>query len=92
MNTPDLLPYLTRTEEYLQQYLLPFWKTRVIDKPFGGFISDYDKNGNLIPTNEKTLLCQARVLAAFSLAARLGYKWDGHRAIVHTNNTKKRRK
>ena len=77
MSISDLQPYITKTEEYLQQHLLPFWKNRVVDKQFGGFVSDYDKNGNLINTKEKTLLCQARVLATFSLAGRLGYKWDG---------------
>lgn len=67
---------LAETEAYLTGRLLPFWTRRAPD-PLGGFQTNYDRHGRRTQVTEKTLLCQARCLATFAHAARLGWPWPG---------------
>jgi mannose/cellobiose epimerase-like protein (N-acyl-D-glucosamine 2-epimerase family) len=73
----DAPAYLAKTERYLRERLLPFWRLRLVDREHGGFHTDYDREGRPADLSEKTLLCQARVMATLSLAARRGFGWEG---------------
>ncbi len=78
----DLNAYLTRTETYLREKLLPFWIARAVEPRYGGFQTNYDRNGRRTSVTEKTLLCQGRCIFALSHAARLGFDWPGSRAMI----------
>lgn len=67
--------YLEKTEHYLQNHLIPFWADRVVDKQFGGFQTNYDRNGNRTAITEKSFLAQGRSLFTISHAIRCGYNW-----------------
>ena len=69
--------YLARTEDYLRKKLIPFWTERIVEPRFGGFQTNYDRNGRRTDATEKTLLCQARSIFTLSHALRLGFDWDG---------------
>ncbi|MBN2301047.1 MAG: AGE family epimerase/isomerase [Lentisphaerae bacterium] len=67
---PDLLH---RTENYLTNVLLPFWMERSADSEYGGFLTYFDRNGNVTGETTKTFLMQIRMLFTFSHAHRCGY-------------------
>ncbi|MBN1809374.1 MAG: AGE family epimerase/isomerase [Planctomycetes bacterium] len=69
--------YLEKTERYLRERLIPFWAERAAEPAYGGFQTNYDRNGRRTEVTEKTLLCQARCLFTISHAVRLGYDWEG---------------
>jgi len=68
---------LEQTRRYLTEGLIPFWASRVYEPVYGGFQTDYDRQGRRVPANEKTLLCQARALFTIAFALRHGYAWPG---------------
>lgn len=71
--------YLDKTERYLTEKLLPFWGARAHEPEYGGFNTNYDRDGKRTEVREKTLLCQARCLFTISHATRLGFDWPGAR-------------
>ncbi len=70
---------LADTEHYLENALIPFWATRAPEPEFGGFNTNYDRNGEFTGVDDKTMLGQARVIFACAHAVRLGHRWDGWR-------------
>jgi len=78
----DLNACLTQTETYLREKLLPFWIARAVEPTYGGFQTNYDRNGRRTSVTEKTLLCQGRCIFALSHAVRLGFDWTGSRAMI----------
>ena len=75
--------YLERTESYLTGKLIPFWAQRIVEPEYGGFQSNYDRDGKRTAVTEKSLLCQGRCIFTLSHAARLGFEWDGLREAVY---------
>ena len=74
--------YLDRTEEYLTTRLIPFWARRIVEPKYGGFQTNYDRDGLRTEVSEKTLLCQARCIFALSHAIRLGFDWPDSRQMI----------
>lgn len=69
--------YLQKTQNYLQQKLIPFWVERAVDKKFGGFQTNYDRFGKRTEITEKSFLAQCRCIFTISHAKRLGFDWPG---------------
>ncbi|MBP8131691.1 MAG: AGE family epimerase/isomerase [Candidatus Hydrogenedentes bacterium] len=59
-------------ENHLHNELLPFWTTHGVDKECGGFLTYFDRDGNPTGQTDKTLVCQARCIYAYSSAHRAG--------------------
>ena len=68
---------LLQTRQYLTDRLIPFWASRAYEPRYGGFQTNYDRQGVRVPSNEKTLLCQARCLFTIAFARRQGFAWEG---------------
>jgi mannose 2-epimerase len=74
--------YLRRTEEYLNNLLIPFWAKRVYEPKFGGFQTNYSRNGRRTKVTEKALLSQGRVIFAQSFVLRNGFQYPGLQEII----------
>lgn len=71
----DLQHYLDKASNYLNNHLFPFWEERIEEPEFGGFQSNYGKDGKATDVTEKTFLCQARCLFTLSFVLRQGFKF-----------------
>lgn len=69
MNTSKDHPPTLHT--WLVDQLCPFWCSRIVD-PVGGFFEGLNASGQALPSPTRTLLNQARLTFAFSLATVLG--------------------
>ena len=74
--------YLRRTEEYLAESLIPFWAERIEEPMYGGFQTNYDRDGKRTEVTQKSLLCQGRCIFTLSHAVRLGFDWPGSREMI----------
>ena len=72
---PTIQDLLARTDVYLRERLIPFWAQRVVEPQYGGFQTNYDRQGRRTVVTEKTLLCQGRCLFSIAHAVRLGFEW-----------------
>ncbi|OQY35307.1 MAG: N-acylglucosamine 2-epimerase [Spirochaetaceae bacterium 4572_59] len=61
---------------HLSQELLPFWQNRIWDESYGGFITQFDTNGDDSGCDEKSLLAHMRSIYSFSLAHIKGFDPD----------------
>ena len=59
----ELAAYYRR---HLLDEVMPFWESRVSDKEYGGYLSGFDRSGNVTET-EKYVWLQARLLWMFSV-------------------------
>ena len=71
----ELKDYLEKTEKYLNEKLIPFWAKRAVEPMYGGFQTNYDRNGNRTEVTEKSFLSQCRSIFTISHAMRLGFEW-----------------
>jgi len=78
----NLQDYLTKTENYLKEILIPFWAERAVEPKYGGFQTNYNVNGNRNDVTEKNLLCQARCIFTISHSARLGFPWPNQEKML----------
>ncbi len=69
--------YLQQSKDYFNDKLIPFWAERAVEKKYGGFQTNYDRNGNRTDVKEKALLTQARAIFTISHSLRLGFEWPG---------------
>ena len=67
--------YLEKTENYLNENLIPFWSAKAVEPKFGGFQTNYNKNGNRTKVTEKSFLAQCRCIFTISHTMRLGFNW-----------------
>ena len=58
-------------QDVLEQNILQFWGTRMIDSENGGFYGRIDGHGELHPEAEKGAILNARILWTFSAAYRV---------------------
>ena len=58
-------------QDVLEQNILQFWGTRMIDRENGGFYGRIDGHGELHPEAEKGAILNARILWTFSAAYRV---------------------
>lgn len=76
-------------DQLLAEYanIMNFWIGKMEDHEYGGFYGGRDKEGDLIPNAEKGAILNARILWAFSCAARLfgrpEYKEGANRAFCY---------
>ena len=74
--------YLEKTESYLNEKLIPFWATHAVEPTFGGFQTNYDRDGQRTSVTEKSFLSQCRAIFTISHAMRLGFAWpNGETAL-----------
>ena len=73
MEKSTVQQYLNEIEHHLQEELLPFWSSRMLDEQFGGFITHFDQDGKDTGTDEKSLISQTRSIYTLSSAHRAGY-------------------
>jgi len=62
---------------HLTEELLPFWKDRCWDKENGGYLTQFDTDGNDAGTDEKSLLAHMRTIYSLSLAHKYGHDTEG---------------
>ena len=62
-----------QAQNYLVSELLPFWLDRCRDDVNGGFITQFDKDGNDTGEDQKALISQTRTVFTMSSAHRAGY-------------------
>lgn len=67
---------------WLLEQLCPFWCRRIVD-PEGGYFEGLNASGEALPSPTRTLLNQARLTFAFSLATVLGGDASLRRAAEH---------
>ncbi|MEN8192645.1 MAG: AGE family epimerase/isomerase [Bacteroidota bacterium] len=77
-----LKEYLEKTEKYLNEKLIPFWTQRAVEPKFGGFQTNYDRDGNRTEVTEKSFLSQVRSVFTISHAMRLGFDWPNGEAAI----------
>ena len=77
-----LKPLPKQTEDYLNQKLIPFWVERAVEPKYGGFQSNYDKDGNRTEVTEKSFLSQVRSIFTISHAMRQGFDWPNGKETV----------
>jgi mannose/cellobiose epimerase-like protein (N-acyl-D-glucosamine 2-epimerase family) len=71
---PEQLEMLKReAENHLNNELLPFWTSRMVDLENGGFITHFDRYGLDTADDEKSLIAQARCIYTLASAHRAGY-------------------
>jgi mannobiose 2-epimerase len=74
--------YLQKTRQYLDNKLIPFWTERAVEPVYGGFQTNYDRQGKRTDVKEKSLLAQCRCIFTISHAMRLGFDWpDGMQSV-----------
>jgi len=74
--------YLTKTSDYLNNNLIPFWSEKAVDQKYGGFQTNYDRNGNRTDVTEKSFLSQCRSIFTISHAMRLGFDWPNGKEVL----------
>ena len=72
----------SQTRVYLTDRLLPFWTARAAEPKYGGFQTNYDRDGLRTAVTEKTLLCQGRCIFTLSHMIRHGFDWPGSRDMI----------
>ncbi len=65
--TPDVMDFRTA----LLDEVLSFWE-RSVDREFGGYLGDIDRNGEVVGRGDKHIITTARQLYSFSLGYRVG--------------------
>lgn len=64
-------------KNHLSRELLPFWIQRCWDHDRGGYLTQFDTDGNDAGTDEKSLLAHMRTVFALTLAHKYGHDPDG---------------
>lgn len=60
-----------KVHEHLYNELIPFWNDRAVDTEYGGFLTNFDANGNPLDMPEKYLNTQCRMIWWFSQLNRV---------------------
>ncbi|MEQ8675341.1 MAG: AGE family epimerase/isomerase [Aggregatilineales bacterium] len=62
----DIRMYQNQIQHHFLNALVPFWSERALDENSGGFLTNFDADGVTLPTPEKYLNTQARLIWWFS--------------------------
>jgi len=73
MHKKEFSKYLKEAEKHLENELLPFWTTRIMDHENGGYITHFDEFGKDTEEDEKSLIAQSRSVYTLASAHRSGY-------------------
>lgn len=60
----------TQIDDHLNYGIIPFWSQRALDHQYGGYLTNFDGNGQPLETPEKYLNTQCRLLWWFSTLHR----------------------
>jgi mannobiose 2-epimerase len=63
-------PLLAGLRDHLENGIIPFWMERALDKEFGGYMTNFNENGEALAMPEKYLNTQVRLLWWFSRLLR----------------------
>ena len=77
MDVKTITAWRDEMERHLERELLPFWTTRCWDHTSGGFITQFDTDGNDSGVDEKSLLAHMRTIYSLSIAHAYGHDPDG---------------
>ena len=77
MNIRKIKTWEKEMVQHLEEELLPFWKTRCWDYSYGGYITQFDTDGNDSGVDEKSLLAHMRMIYSLSIAHLYGHDSDG---------------
>ena len=66
--------YLPKLERILNGNIVPFWYEKSLDRENGGYIINFDEQGQRKRPGTKMIVTQARTLWLFSRMARAGYR------------------
>ncbi len=64
--TARLAAVKVEMQDILQNKMIPFWLHNSIDAEYGGYLTSFNENGELIESDEKYIVTQARMLWGFS--------------------------
>jgi mannobiose 2-epimerase len=78
----EMTKYLNKTKDYLDSKLIPFWVANAVDTKYGGFQTNYDRNGKRTEITEKSFLSQCRSIFTISHAMRLGFNWPNGEEVL----------
>ena len=78
----EMTKYLIKTKDYLDNKLIPFWVANAVDLKYGGFQTNYDRNGKRTDITEKSFLSQCRSIFTISHAMRLGFNWPNGEQVL----------
>jgi mannobiose 2-epimerase len=87
MQKEKINKYLAEAENHLDNELLPFWTSRMMDYSNGGYITHFDEEGKDTGDDEKSLIAQSRSVYTLSSAHRAGYG-DGKFATLAEHGVK----
>ena len=73
MHREEINSYLEEARSHLENELLPFWTSRMVDQENGGYITHFDESGKDTGEDEKSLIAQSRSVYTLSSAHRAGY-------------------
>jgi len=73
MKKEEIKNYLKEAKDHLENELLPFWTSRMIDHKNGGYFTHFDEFGKDSGEDEKSLIAQSRSVYTLSSAHRAGY-------------------
>ena len=72
----DVVSCISEAKDHLENELLPFWLDRCRDVEHGGFLTHFDRDGNLQEDKvEKSLIAQTRTIYTMASAHRAGWRW-----------------
>ena len=59
--------YYEAMKKHLEEGLIPFWARRGVDGQYGGYLTNYDRDGVLQSDRRKAIVTQARMVWGFSV-------------------------
>jgi mannobiose 2-epimerase len=65
-----LQAHLATVTDHLNDGIVPFWFDRALDSKYGGFLTNFDEHGKPLPTPEKYVNTQCRMIWWFSTLKR----------------------
>ena len=66
-----LQEYLSKTTDYMNDNLIPFWEERAVETKYGGFQTNYDRDGMRTDVTEKSFLSQCRAIFTIALGVSM---------------------
>lgn len=77
MNLIKIKAWKQEMTQHLEEELLPFWTQRCWDYSYGGYITQFDTDGNDSDVDEKSLLAHMRMIYSLSIAYKYDHDSDG---------------
>ncbi len=77
MDLSKIKKWKEEMKQHLENELLPFWRDRCWDYSFGGYLTQFDGDGNDSGVDEKSLLAHMRMIYSLSIAHKYGHDPDG---------------